>query len=197
MATKSTFCTKIKRVEHEALWTIGDFPTLVKTMANSRSIKSPEFEIQVTGNDGEPVTARWYLCYPASSGYVALYICLENFYDLKVSLTANVQFNTGSTCRSLTFTGTTDFVPCWLSFGGVDKYLSHAQLTTNPQKYLTNHTDFVIRCQITISQADASATSLDRLGWENLAWTCWNGPRAVSRGRIFKDFRNLASIPWN
>ena len=44
MATISEFCT----IVNEYKWTLKEFPILVKTMENTKSMRSPKFDIQIT-----------------------------------------------------------------------------------------------------------------------------------------------------
>jgi len=122
-------------------------------MENTKSMRSPKFEIQVTGSDGQPVTTQWYLkCYPAgetkeTSGNISLFLHSQSSPKLKVeSLRAYMEFNSRN------------------------KYsFSHRNLFDNPQKYLSNYKDLVIQFRIKILPAGASSLPVRSLARPSLA----------------------------
>ena len=166
MATMSEFCT----IVNEYKWTLKEFPILVKTMENTKSMRSTKFEIQVTGSDGQPVTTQWYLkCYPAgetkeTSGNISLFLHSQSSPKLKVeSLRAYMEFNS----RNKYSLFTEDFA---LGTGrGFSKYISHRNLFDNPQKYLSNYKDLVIQFRIKILPAGASSLPVRSLARPSLA----------------------------
>jgi len=178
----------VRAVKHTVSWTLENFPLLIQN-GKGYVRKSPEFEINLIGQDSKPVSSKWFLQCTNSAGVryeplntVLLYLFRSSQSEHSTNVIGNAKCSLGTNKKAW---GLTSFD---LDKGG--KVLvgdfSYSDLNTKPIDYLVDN-KLCITCDITLLtlggprsyacgsdsnpvglRADIHATAWDRRAWEDL-----------------------------